>query len=980
MVNLTASACVPPISVQPDGTCNTPGQIGVTTLNGLLAGCDVTVSTSDACPVGPGHNGDITVTALTNRADTHLLTLQADRNITINAGTAITNTMSGGLQLTASGGAITNNSLINMSGGPITLQAKGNVTFNFGVGNGLNNSAPAALMITAGDSTTISDIFLDSPISLAGGTMTLTADRDITVTANSQLFNNAAGGVSLTSGNNPSNFGDIILSSTIQTVTSGSNIDLTAGRNISVNASGGILNPSTGNITLTAGNNSPNNGDITLNATVATTTGDITLQTTFGNITVAAVAGGSDVGVSSDQQAVNGISITTSLAGTPPPGTGNLHVTGFNNLFAKIGADNANSHCDISIDITGDIILTSGNGVRGFAQIGHGGAINFPGPVVLNGNILINPSGSSNGLIHLDSTGGGADAFTQIGHRPSTIQNAATKTDITGSIEMISGSVTLEGGPSLGSYALIGHGGGSSTASPQGQITYHSVFPTVQLIDIVGATAQAGDIKLTGGTANDSYAAMGLFSSQNTTIQYDLSPTAQPYVARVLLFTSDSPPLSGGNLTMNGGSAATRGGAYIGFYFYLPDVAAVPVNNVQIIPQGGATADEPFAVLVFGFNSSDASAFHINGGSGIDDAAVVGIDALPGTIFNSNNPLHNGLGAVVDVSGQPLAFLLGLNQVFLLAKQSSAFIQDGLGNPQVGERVTVVSADTLVSLTSSNTAAAEINGTGGFNGIGGTAVLSQFGDVDLNGTAGFPALITSYENTDVVTGFLGFIFGGSINLNSHAQITNNGPFDTGSITISACQNIQILGTSFVDALNSNSNITLIVDQNSPFPPLIGPGFINLDASSHIGHLGYTGELRIFTARQAQNTINGLLNGVAFSPGVHLVTDVHNQYGVYAFLGNGTFIDPNVGQYRVYYKEGFVFPPTPEEIAASLFHGLGNDFFTYDEEVFWDKDFDIRYLAPFMKANHVRLLASEKTLNELYFLRRRKNLLNQNPYR
>jgi len=96
---------------------------------------------------------------------------------------------------------------------------------------------------------------------------------------------------------------------------------------------------------------------------------------------------------------------------------------------------------------------------------------------------------------------------------------------------------------------------------------------------------------------------------------------------------------------------------------------------------------------------------------------------------------------------------------------------------------------------------------------------------------------------------------------------------TGSVTISANNNIEMTPASSIDTSGGNSPVTLIVDNQAPVFPLIGLGLFEMDAASSIDT--GSGALQIYTALQSANSINGLLNGSSFVPGT-LFTDTNQE--------------------------------------------------------------------------------------------------------
>jgi len=96
--------------------------------------------------------------------------------------------------------------------------------------------------------------------------------------------------------------------------------------------------------------------------------------------------------------------------------------------------------------------------------------------------------------------------------------------------------------------------------------------------------------------------------------------------------------------------------------------------------------------------------------------------------------------------------------------------------------------------------------------------------------------------------------------NSFANITIDIPITTtGSVFMSAQNSITITSTG---SISTPSSVTLIVDNQSPVPPFIGSGFLQMDPGSFIN--GNT--VSIYTALQGSNLNQGLINGALFQPG------------------------------------------------------------------------------------------------------------------
>jgi hypothetical protein len=99
-------------------------------------------------------------------------------------------------------------------------------------------------------------------------------------------------------------------------------------------------------------------------------------------------------------------------------------------------------------------------------------------------------------------------------------------------------------------------------------------------------------------------------------------------------------------------------------------------------------------------------------------------------------------------------------------------------------------------------------------------------------------------------------------------------------------------------------LTLVVDNNFPTAPNVGPGQFVLDAGGLVT-AGMNTEVRIYTARRSQNTIDEMINGAMFTPGAFGVDTATEQWKVY--YPGGTY---GGDAFNLYYKEPQIIPPAP----------------------------------------------------------------------
>ncbi|MCB1110373.1 MAG: hypothetical protein KDK64_05285, partial [Chlamydiia bacterium] len=239
-----------------------------------------------------------------------------------------------------------------------------------------------------------------------------------------------------------------------------------------------------------------------------------------------------------------------------------------------------------------------------------------------------------------------------------------------------------------------------------------------------------------------------------------------------------------------------------------------------------------------------------------------------------------------------------------------------------------------------------IDGTGGPNGGGsygvsvtgsGSDITARFGTFDVTGRAGGGGsegilvsgggVITALNGSGVINTFSDLIVsngssisasggtltvnvardillenGGSLssqlqnNVRAGRDITLNGMLGLGATIFSSTSDIQVLAgrnftmnaaVNFAAFVGALGNITIVVDNAFPSPPDIGPGSFSKDANSVIlANIDGSNNLRIFTARQSQNNIQGTLNLFPFVPGIEFVNTNQEQWETYFPSGFG----------------------------------------------------------------------------------------------
>jgi len=532
-------------------------------------------------------------------------------------------------------------------------------------------------------------------------------------------------------------------------------LTLDAANAININPNTGITG--SGSLALTAG------GGITINSSIITSLGDITMTLSGGDIVITPVT--ASVEVSSTNQVTNGISIN--YIG---PGSGSLFVEA-GAFSAQLGSTAPIVNCDISLTSITDtfatsVVVSGGSSPNAYAQIGHNGGTSIAGAItIINNNADI------------DVTAGTAvNTYAQIGHAPNT----SSPTAISGSVQVAflpaaqTNNINVTGGSAMGAYALIGIGG--------------QVTPLLTLTNLVGISAVDVEciesMTLTGGTDVDTYAAIGVTGGSNVTFT---SPGVAGAAYKIFVMGDEF-------IAVQSGMGPFTSGAYLGYFFYdgTPGTITVPPSPNDFL-----------RALIY--TDGDLS---FTSQAGFPSTAAIGIDAQSGTIgdigidllFFSTSTEFTDAGSSNPTGG--------------------AFAQDGIGNPlnHSTSTATTIFVGGPLSITSSTTSSAYINATGPVD-------IFMYGDMTLTGNT-FPAYMNAPNGSvtclDLVLQTNAYINipetgGGLLTLSSffNTSITNNSYIQslspTGSITIDidAFTSFPTIGTQTFVLDSPDSFISLV---------------------------------------------------------------------------------------------------------------------------------------------------------------------------
>jgi len=601
-----------------------------------------------------------------------------------------------------------------------------------------------------------------------------------------------------------------------------------------------------------------------------------------------------------------------------------------------IGTNNAGITLESSslVQSTGSgSILFNGTGGQGASSSSNGARI-------VTGASLI----TNTGTMFLTGTGRGTLAQNQ----GFTVSGSITTTD---------GGITIQGvggdGTSFNAGVLIGGPITSNSTTMFNDINITGVGGSLAGSSLnVGIGMQApGAVIATNSAAISMTGTGGNDASTNSTGFFALSGAITSNTGDIVLRgtggTTDTGSSRGISLTggttvtsTGGGAISLRGDAGSGTGL------GVSVDNegVQVTGLGTQVLSQLATVTIIG-NGGLAQVTTGNRGININTSAqVTGRTGLVLTGTASAFGTDNNVGVLIDTTGAVNASV---------GSSVITGIGNGSGNQNYGVAIlggssaTIIGAGTMDIIGTSNAAAGSQN-HGVF--IQGTASVNN-GNMTVTATPGAAEPTACLIDS---TGTISSSGAGSIQVTTTQRdcLINNGgsvvETGTGSITVTAARDLNIVAGAASDAqiniLNGGSaspilliagrdismvstpggvarvshtgtgNVTLVVDNDFPVSPGIGPGAFFF-SSEILGN----GEIRIYTARRSQNTINDLINGSAFIPGPFGIDTSSEKWMVYYAAGAY-----GGGPFTIYYKEPDALPTASTAFFNSVERLLVNE--------------------------------------------------------
>lgn len=807
------------------------------------------------------------------------ITINASRNISLTGGNGVADTQfwkntnfTGFATLNRNGYTATSDFAltVNCSGGDINIiggngsNANGGIVTHNGGNCTINNAG--IVTITGGGSTT--------GVARGGiGAGYLGGSGDVIVNCQTLIIN---GGSAAAPSSSPANYGAIEQYSGLGsvTVTASGTVTIAPGSNQYTDAMIRTVSSSGDNdITLSASSlklmGASSGATADHDAKIYTNSGDIAIS-----ISNSLVLSGGD-GLSKAQIfTANSSANTISIDAMSGSSTSAVSLLG-----------GATSHAEI-YTTNGPITIGSTRAIKDFTLVGGAGASSY-GRIYTStgGAITLNQTGE----LSLTGGSGATDASAKI---------ATGTSSGTGDISVTCKDITLVGGSQATALAEIlpSASGGSFTGSlsqnlklnnvagvsaparilvqdssstltlnavegSSGDITLgHASAEALSLVQTQGGVLSIGQtypfshLSLLGGSGTDATAKILTTTGGNLLITLDdhFSLTGGSGTSAAVAITSASSSGTG-NMTLTGRDMTLIGGS---------------TANTAIISGGSTGGDLSFVLsgdLVVGSSSMGAAASITN--NKVDGDLI--IDCSSVTLLGSDSA---GVTASLVSTGTTNITTTGNCQLTAGSYNTAkALIQQNSGS-----NILTLAIGGSLGLTSQSNTSAEIISTCSIIGTVGSTVT-------LTGTSAATAKMQAENTLQLTTNT------GSIAL-SYGSITNT---ERASL-IRAAKSLTLTNDSTIVNLGSGQGQTLVVDNENPTAPSIGTGGITLSSNSSVS-TSNGGELKIYSARPSQDSIQGRINGTHFGPGGS--ADSSNvEYGVY--YPGGSYESP----YMLYYKE------------------------------------------------------------------------------
>jgi filamentous hemagglutinin family protein len=555
-----------------------------------------------------------------------------------------------------------------------------------------------------------------------------------------------------------------------------------------------------------------------------------------------------------------------------------------------------------TVNVGGSWLIDSSNGanantvfgsttsleIGGDLQIGTGSSTGTQA-LEFNGNATVNVAGSTF-VLGGDTNG----ASSQLLHQSLYTHTAA-------------GDIWVMGGIAPNTYAVLGNQTGNASAAAD-QIVAGNDF-LIQGGTASGAYASVRSLKgtelaagnnffLTGGSALNTPAVAfvgNLYDSapQSTIPSFTITAAADLVLDGGNTSAGDSPAFIQGALvpvTVNvGGNLLMTAGT-------MDDTNHVMISSVWAEPEETAVVDDETGITLNVLGNITLT----NNGSGSNaylDTLAAGIieQALFAPALGVN-PLSNNGGLQIAVGGD-----VTLSTSFETAEASSPY-NVTVHPVEITSDASFAAGDLWSAFGNSLLIGSPLENDSGALASDdiGSILFDAAGAVEFSTVAGTISLSAAPVSTTSTASAITFGSGTNeviLTTTSGDLVVQNFDSITVDNTITTTADIDLIAFDdfFINAggaVDAGGMLRIVVDHQEPNSPGLGGGIFYLDASATVDA---GGDLHIYTADQAANTIDGLLNGNSFTPGtvgVDTLTEKWLTYFPYSGLGS---------PYTIFYK-------------------------------------------------------------------------------
>jgi len=827
--------------------------------------------------------------------------------------------------------------------GPITYTPTFDATIEDGI-LASSLSTGNVTLNTSGGNTGIGTVTFNGNTSVTWSqntTLTVNADRNILINPNATISNTGSGSI----------------------VLSANSAGAATGTFIGIDIDGGTLSTASGNITLTGkgGDTGGSNIGVVLRSAGSITSGDGLINLTgtstgpgSSNYGVLVVLGGTVTSTGTASITLNGTGSTvgsTGGEGLRIQSVGSAVTSNSGNInFTGVGGNAGSSN--IGIHLVDQAVVSSTSGTVTLLGTGGAGTSSNTGIVLLNSSIetsgtaAINLTGQGNGTgtgnVGIDFQPGGMIQTTGAGTGGSvtllgtggngTNQNPGIHIKGASGIDWVDGPVGVTGnggGTGTGNQGVYMNLGGSISSTGQASLTINgngsmnstSSFNAGIEVEVAPSSINSVNsaIQVTGQGGSGSFFNQGILIWNGGAV----TGTGSAPITMTGTATGSGPndhgieinglavganvTSSGGPITMNGTAAAPNAGIFMNitssitstggpiFMNATPDL--IVQNNSSVVVQGNnnVTINTEQDLNIVGANANNTPAFvslqngtgtfnvgrdlNVTSGTGTGSEAQMGNHG--GFVGSASGSLNFSVGRDVNISS------IGIDSFAIIGHGDLSTTQTLSGNinfMSVGRDINIAGAG-AGAIAQGFAQIGHVNATGVGPTLSGNISMTADRDINING------------GTAVATAYARIGHGGQVGaatfLTSTMLLKAGGDFNMTSAVAEA------------QVVNSNGNLTVVVDNQFPIFPGIGGGGFHLNSL-----LFATGELRIYTARRSQNTINDLINGVSFAPGIFAADSAVEQWSIY--FAEGLY---GGGLFKIYYKEPIVIT-LPSEVAGS----------------------------------------------------------------